>query len=217
MIKRQFIFLLFILLVLSLNCNAQSDTIQVDSVVVQNGDTLSSDTGKIRKRLFRPPSEWTRPEKAGVLALVIPGAGQIYNKKFWKLPLVYGIGGVFVSSVLYHHQEYKKVRDGLLYNTWTDTSFYYQDMRGELFLFQEPYVIGTRSQYSSARDHHRTTRDRAIVYTGVFYFVTIVDAIVDAHLKNFDLTDDLSMQINPSIYAVNNTFAPQVSLSFNFK
>lgn len=197
-------------------------TLLISTFLFAQNDSVSVDTTKkVRKSLSSRYNELSRPEKASLLSATIPGLGQAYNKKYWKIPIIYGIGGFMIASAIYHHKEYRTIRDGLLKNTWTDTSgaqlYYDLPLRGQVYYFQEPYTINSENQYRTARDQQRGKRDLFIVYSIVFYSLNVIDAIVDAHLHEFDLGDDLSLEINPNIYNTNNKFAAGVTLNFNLK
>lgn len=144
------------------------------------------------------------PRRASLLAAVLPGAGQIYNKKYWKLPIVYGgfITLGYVASV-YDNQ--------------------YQEYRGELFqLLQDsnfkPPSGATEEQLRSAINSTRRDRDFYLILMGVFYMMQILDAHIDAHLKEFDLNPDLKVTIDPMfeqpVYARYNA---GVSIKLKFK
>ena len=209
------IFLLFVFFLSVTFAKAQSDSTLVVS------DTSKVDTSSKKKFRIKPYKEWSKPEKAGVFSAVIPGLGQAYNKKYWKLPIIYGAGTYLLSSVFYHHIEYRKLRDGVNNFIWEDTAGvqipHPITMRGKVFYLQEPYEIYNEDQYRTARDQQRGKRDIFIVYSTAFYLIQIVDAVVDAHLNEFDLSDDLSLEINPNIINRNNTFATGLSLKLNIK
>ncbi|MEQ8476538.1 DUF5683 domain-containing protein [Fulvivirga sp.] len=144
------------------------------------------------------------PRRASLLAAVLPGAGQIYNKKYWKLPIVYGgfITLGYVASV-YDNQ--------------------YKEFRGELFqLLQDPDFTppsgATEEQLRSAINSTRRDRDFYLILMGVFYMMQILDAHIDAHLKEFDLNPDLKVTIDPMfeqpVYARYNA---GVSIKLKFK
>lgn len=155
------------------------------------------------------------PTIAGCLS-IIPGGGQIYNKKYWKLPIVYvalGISGYFVYDFAHQMVQYKKEfinrRDGN-----TDL------LKPEFSIYTDENLLGAKNTY-------RRRMEIAIAVTAVLYFLNIVDAVVDAHLYYFDISDDLSMRVTPQInlnYANlqlpqqgGNSFNYGVNLTFNFK
>ncbi|MEO7992185.1 MAG: DUF5683 domain-containing protein [Chryseolinea sp.] len=130
------------------------------------------------------------PQRALLLAAVVPGLGQIYNKKYWKLPLVYG--GFFAI--------------GYAFNQYNG---YYQHYKEELFYNLEngfdadsdhrPGEFTTTGTYRNAVDFYRNKRDLMVLLMGGMYILQIIDAHVDAHLKEFDLNPNLQVSIQPSI------------------
>lgn len=155
------------------------------------------------------------PTVAGCLS-IIPGGGQIYNKKYWKLPIVYGalgISGYFVYDFAHQMTLYKKEfinrRDG-------NTAL----LRPELSMETDANILKSKNTY-------RRRMEIAIAVTTVLYVFNIVDAVVDAHLYYFDISDDLSMRVTPQIdqnYAnllvpqqSGNSFNYGVNLTLNFK
>lgn len=140
------------------------------------------------------------PTVAGCLS-IIPGGGQIYNKKYWKLPIVYGalgISGYFVYNFAHQMTIYKKEfinrRDG-------NTAL----LRPELSMETDANILESKNTY-------RRRMEIAIAVTSILYFLNIVDAVVDAHLYYFDISDDLSMQVTPQI---NQNYMNSLALQHN--
>jgi hypothetical protein len=128
------------------------------------------------------------PRKAMLYAAVFPGAGQAYNKKYWKMPLVYGGFGGLVYAVSFYHD----------LNTGFKSDLY--------VLLNDPTSNGglspdlyTTDQLRTAVDKTRRQRDFYIILTGLFYVLQMVDAHVDAHLKEFDLNPKLQLSIKPKM------------------
>ncbi|NBP69875.1 MAG: hypothetical protein EBR30_24930 [Cytophagia bacterium] len=122
------------------------------------------------------------PQKALLYAAILPGAGQVYNKKYWKVPLVYG-GFVFL---------------GYYIDLYNDNYRFY---RGELFqlLNKQPTVSGLpESSLRSITDRYRRERDFFIILSGLWYALQIIDAHVDSHLKEFDINPNLQVRVEPS-------------------
>ena len=124
------------------------------------------------------------PAKASLYAAVLPGLGQIYNKKYWKLPLVYG-GFYAIGYGLNFYQ-------GL-----------YKDYKAELYYILETgndrsQQNHTEAQLRPAIDNVRRQRDFMIILMGGMYILQIIDAHVDAHLKEFDVNPNLQVKIRPS-------------------
>ncbi len=146
------------------------------------------------------------PAKAAMYAAVFPGLGQIYNKKYWKLPLVYGALGAGVYAITFNHDQYKIYLDGF-YSRIDD------DVTNDQFVgvYDERQLIELQNIY-------RRWRDLSIILTGVAYGLQVLDAYVDAHLFYFDVSDDLSLNWQPAVlsnqYAQPNAFGVGITLSF---
>ena len=139
----------------------QADTIPVDSLLVEHS-----------------------PHKAAMMSAVLPGLGQIYNRKYWKLPLVYGGLGGFGYAAVWNSKRYKEYFD--LYKFMTDNN--YQEWEGRTFREVEWY-----------KNTHLRYKNLMILLTVGFYALQIIDASVDAYLINFDISDDISLSVDPVI------------------
>ena len=145
------------------------------------------------------------PTKAGLYSAVFPGLGQYYNKKYWKIPIVWGAVGTGVGIIVYNDKQYRRYRTAFL-----------AELNGQPQEFDDlPYVDATVLGYT--QDRAKRQRDYAIAITGVLYILNIVDAVVDAHL--YDQKKDPDLAIKPTIIyddlGVANGKAG-LSLSFRF-
>ena len=161
------------------------------------------------EKVARPDSAYRPiqvPGKAAMYAAVLPGLGQIYNKKYWKLPLVYGALGAGVYAITFNHDQYRIYLDAF-YTRIDDEP----DNDQFVGVYDERQLIELQNIY-------RRWRDLSIILTGVAYGLQILDAYVDAHLFYFDVSDDLSINWQPSIlqnqYAQPNAFGVGITLSF---
>jgi len=143
-----------------------------DTIIVEGVKTLS-DTSSLAEH---------SPRQAMIYSAVLPGLGQIYNKKWWKVPIVYVGFGTLSGSVVYNATNYRKYKDKYIYMLENDLEEY------------EGQVIPEVKWY---KDYHRRYRDLFIIVTAGFYMLQIIDASVDAYLIDFDISDDLSMKIEP--------------------
>lgn len=150
----------------------------------------------------------SRPGRAALYSALVPGLGQAYNKKYWKLPIVYGGLGALGYLVVTNHQDYTEFRDAFLARGSSDTLSAFDTDRTRRY---------TRSQLRVIRDGYRRNRDMSIIVTIVVYGLNIVDAYVDAHFLDYDLSDDLSLRVSPNVMRVQATAyqAPGVSLTFS--
>ena len=164
---------------------AQQPTEAFDTTKLSTPDTLFTDKVK-RVITLESYSKRFDPRKALLYAAVFPGAGQVYNKKYWKLPIVYG--GFYVGVKVVNH-----------YQTL------YVQYKNELFsLLNEPTLKKsaaghTEDQLRSAVNTNRRQRDYFTALTALWYILQMVDAHVDAHLKEFDLNPQLQVRLEPSI------------------
>ena len=184
------------------------DTTETREVVITPAakrQKAAADSAKRTERMFRAFGfegiRLTRPGKAALLSAVLPGAGQIYNRRWWKLPLVYGaLGGVIYGEVFYQSR----------YRQYADAS---NDLKREASNLngkrpQDPSLDFPvkRERSIEAIDNgvvfYRGYRDIFYLYIGIAYSLQIVDALVDAHLKNFDVSEDLSLHWEPTLLAV---------------
>jgi hypothetical protein len=154
--------------------------VEKDSVIVQQGDTTE---------LLKSYADRYSPRKALLLAAIAPGAGQIYTKKYWKLPLVYGGLGYVGYWAGRYQQGYKKYKLQLFDNI--------EQKLGENGKNAESGL--TTSYLRTIVDRYRRERDFMIILMGAVYLLQMVDAHVDAHLKEFDLNPQLQVSIEPTM------------------
>lgn len=126
------------------------------------------------------------PRKASLYSTVLPGLGQAYNRKYWKIPVVYGLGAYTIYAALANHNIYVGYRDAFRIRT-----------DGDPATLDEYEGLETDFTLQQRRDEFRRDRDYFWIMTGVVYVLNIVDAAVDAHLFYFDVSDKLSMQFLP--------------------
>lgn len=153
-------------------------------------------------------------KKAGYLS-ILPGAGQVYNGKWWKVPIIYaGFGGLgyLAYSNYSNYRTYLtayKIKTGNLEDGGTPS---------ELELQLSEYYQA--SQLQSYKDSYRRDFELFCIITAAWYGLNIVDAIVDGHLYTYDISDDLSLSIDPCLQPFEDPYLPttqytQVGLSFN--
>ena len=138
------------------------------------------------------------PRKATIYSAVLPGLGQIYNRKYWKVPIVYGGFATLGYFINFNNGEYVKFRQA--YSDIIDTdpntdSFKRLGVNPQFF---EADKIGQLTErLRSAKDYWRRNRDLVVIGTAVFYALNIIDASVDANFFNFDISDDLTINWVP--------------------
>ncbi|WP_448518119.1 DUF5683 domain-containing protein [Rhodoflexus sp.] len=171
---------------------------QAQQVVVSpvNND-IGMDTVALKRRLdsldrlIQAPKPISEPTKAALLSAVLPGLGQYYNKSFWylKVPAIYGAAAALALTLNFNQRNYTGFRDAYVYR-----------------LDQNPFTTprplfdsGTDDGIRSQRDRFRRERDYTILLSIGLYLLQVAEAATTAHLKTFDVSDDLSMRFKPSI------------------
>ena len=188
---------------------AQEDSLAVESLSLE--DSITIDSASLSKALapkaLRKKRNWAtwRPDtkRAMWLALVLPGAGQIYNRKYWKLPIIYGgfVGCAYAMSwnnQMYHDysQAYLDIMDDDP-NTQSYNQFLHLGAQIDANNIERYKEI-----FRKRKDRYRRWRDMSMfVMIGVYAF-SVIDAYVDASLSEFDISDDLSLRVEPTV--INN-------------
>lgn len=147
-------------------------------------DTIVSEAPEVREGFFK--KDYPDPKKAGLLSIVVPGAGQVYNKSWWKLPLVYGALGGMGYAIYWNTKNYRRFQDA-----------YQAELKGEEHEFSDTQLNAT--SLKNIRDGYDKNRQLSYIGFVVVYLLNGVEAFVDAHLKNFDISDDLSLRVQPEI------------------
>ncbi|MDH5597670.1 MAG: DUF5683 domain-containing protein [Cyclobacteriaceae bacterium] len=157
---------------------------QNDTEIIKEEIALVIDTSDVKKT--KSYSERFDPRKAGLYSAVFPGLGQIYNKKYWKAPLVYG-GMVGFGMVIDYYNNYYNIFKTDLFRVLDDPTY------------ENPNFPGYgETEFRSMVDKAQRQRDYYTILSIGFYLLQIVDAHVDAHLKEFDLNPDLQVKFEPS-------------------
>ncbi|HRD58627.1 MAG TPA: DUF5683 domain-containing protein [Ferruginibacter sp.] len=139
------------------------------------------------------------PNKAVMRSLMIPGWGQATNKKYWKIPLVYGALGTTGYMFFRNIKQYKESKEAYILATDGDDS--------NDHLIKQPYfsVKEYPERIRAFRNSVRQNVDYSVLFFIAFWGLNVADAAVDAHLKTFDVSDDLSLQIKPGYSSMANT------------
>src|SRR6218665_243667 len=149
------------------------------------------------------------PGKAAIRSAIVPGLGQIYNRKYWKVPIVYGALGTTAGIFIFNLQWYRRTR--YAYKAVVDTAGEYPNVHPDLqFLVNR----GDAQNLSYLRDQYRRDIDYSAVFFIIFWGLNVVDAAVDAHLKGFDVSPDLTLHVRPTLSQM--AFANGPALSFVF-
>ena len=154
------------------------------------------------------------PRKAIIRSAIIPGWGQIYNKKYWKLPLVYGALGTTAYIFFDNIKTYKDLR--FAYAAKYKASLPPDQGRDSTNYFKIPskYLPISAESLRNGRDQFRRYIDYSVLFFVAFWGLNVVDAAVDAHLKSFDVSSDLSFRIKPGYSEMAGTKGISLILAF---
>jgi len=203
MILRTYI-ILIILFIFNFENSAQTDTSAVfaklDSI-----NALKIDTVEIEQ------TKKNNPTRAFIYSAVVPGLGQAYNKKYWKIPIVYSTLGGVAFLFNKNNIQYKRHLEGIT----------------ELYKFQNNEIEATTifpddsdiSALTVQKDAYRRNRDLSALIFLAVYALNFIDATVDAHLSDFDISDNLTFNIQPEflpLYAQKNSSTVGLTFSLNF-
>ena len=126
--------------------------------------------------------------KATIYSLVLPGLGQAYNKKYWKIPVIYAGFGVLAYNIKINNDEMRKF-----------TAAYRYIVNQDSFPTDNEYVLRypDKNDLLTGRDYYRRRLELSVIFTSVWYLLNVIDAAVDAHFFDYDISDNLSMRIDP--------------------
>jgi hypothetical protein len=166
-------------------------TIPKDSLSIGKSDTL------VPKKKFQPDAK-----RAGLYSALVPGFGQLYNRQYWKMPIVYAAMGSTIYMIVRRSNEYQRYRKAYIARI-ADEQNSQDEFKG---ILSTPAI----KQY---QDEAKQNMDMMVVFTVIGYAGQIMEAISGAHLRNFDISKDLSLQISPIITPINTL---GVGLAVNF-
>ena len=136
--------------------------------------------------LHRKPHSIT---KATLFSAAIPGLGQAYNRKYWKIPIIYAGFGVMTYFIISNTKDFKVYKEAYIYTANGDTA-----------PIDNPFVGRyNASQLEQAMNYYARNRDLSWIITGVWYLLNILDAYVDANLWDYDISEDLSLHWEPAV------------------
>jgi hypothetical protein len=196
--------IIFVLLLL-ISCNLFGQVLEVDTTQITG---VPVDAEKIHS-----------PKRATIYSAILPGLGQAYNKKYWKIPVIYaGFGtiGYFIGWNNGFYSTYK-----LAYSDLTDTDSAtdsYLDLDATKYYdLENPTDFNNfKTGLSKQSDYYRRNRDLLIISMVGFYGLNLIDASVDAHLFDFDISEDLTLNWQPAVKTFDKQLVYGVYCTFNF-
>jgi len=162
------------------------------------GFSAFSQKSEVDSIKIKKPVAIHSPRRATIYSAVLPGLGQIYNRKYWKLPIVYGgfvTLGYFINFNNELYVKYKQAYSDILDTDPNTNSF--KDLGANPILYGPAKIKQFTETLRLAKDGSRRNRDLVVISTAVFYALNIIDASVDANFFNFDIGDDLTINWVP--------------------
>ena len=186
------------------------DSVQAD--LVDKGVVIKDSVSfKKAKKEFNPLA----PSKAAFYSAVIPGLGQIYNKRYWKVPIVWGAIGGSAYMYAWNNNQYQSFRTAFKRRQAGFTDDEYYDINGDNAVGDDPDLDTDDLEYQQER--FQSDRDLWLVAAIGLYALNIVDANVDAHLKQFNIDDDLSIDFEPYLDFNQVTNSPNYGMALIIK
>lgn len=181
--------LLFLHVAIAQEDEVQPHPTEIDSLAQDlEGKGITIEEVTYEKKRINPLA----PSKAAFYSAIVPGLGQIYNKRYWKVPLVWGAIGTGIYVYSFNNTEYNRARDAFKRRRagFTDDEFW--DINGD---GSGPDI--DLESLQNAQERSQRDRDLALLLTIAAYALNIIDANVDAHLKQYNVDDNLAIDFNP--------------------
>lgn len=146
------------------------------------------------------------PKKAGWKSAILPGWGQYYNRKYWKIPIVWGTIGTGIGFIAWNQKQYKRYK-----------SAFDAELRGEKHEFSDIKGVNLKTALGNTQDARKRQRDYAIAITAGVYILNIIDAVVDAHL--YEGRKDPDLALSPTVLQDFSgvDIIPKMGLSLNYR
>ena len=153
---------------------------------IQTKDSLKNYSLDSTKKIQNRP-KYRSPKRAALMSTIVPGLGQVYNKKYWKVPIIYGGFAGLVYSFTFNQSKYITYLNAYKYRLDGGS------LAGDNFPNYPSETLNSLQQY------YKRYRDLSVIGASFLYLMNIVDASVDAHMSTFDVGDDLSINIQPTL------------------
>jgi hypothetical protein len=172
--------------------------------IAANGQKITADTVIADSTLEKLHS----PVKAAVMSICLPGLGQVYNKKYWKVPIIYAGLGVMTYFIVTNARYYSQYKKAYVESVNNDSTGQYQDLVNKY----------SAQDLLNAREYYRRNLEMTCIITGVWYILNIVDAAVDAHLFTYNISKDISLKVDPVIMGpvMSRNFTSGIRFSLRF-
>jgi len=158
-----------------------------------------ADTAKIKKH---------SPTRAAIFSAVLPGLGQGYNRKYWKIPIVYAGFGLITYFIITNTNNYREYKEAYTYVASGDSSYTDNSLVGR---YDEQQLL-------DGKNYYQRNMELSYIIGGLWYLLNIIDASVDAHFLDYDVSEDLSIRLDPVMHIRRDNLKPVngIKLTLNF-
>jgi hypothetical protein len=189
---------------------ASAQTGAVDSAGVKQTRISTDSTRSLRQPLLQQQPEPHSPRKATMRSLMLPGWGQAYNKKYWKIPVIYIGAAALIYGLQWNHNQYKDFKQLAVFINDGDSN--------TIPAYNGRILNSGYSNWAAGnRDYFRKNRDLCAIGLVAVYVLNVIDANVDAHLFEFNITDDVSLRLEPNLWTQQNQMYAGIGATFKLK
>lgn len=213
--KNRFTFILFFIAFVVAS-RVSAATLQNDTIYLVSSDTVKvveTEEEYVSTSTFQPDAQ-----KSVWFAAVVPGLGQIYNRQYWKVPIIYGGALGLAYGITWNDRMYVDYRKGYVDLMDKDPNTNYFE-----YLLPEGVTLNNSNKDYYTRviktklDNYRRNRDLCIIASAVFYLLTIIDAYVDAQMFDYDISPDLTLELTPSVISTSSLYEQDSSVGLSCK
>jgi Family of unknown function (DUF5683) len=214
-------FLLVLALVFAVSVVAQEPKLKTDSLAKDTSFWIHGSPKELPKLNTNNLKFKPEPKKAVLYSLIFPGLGQIYNRKYWKLPLVYGgfIGLTYaVSWNSQYYSDYSRAfKDIMSSDPYTNTSWFsfVKTKYSSVTDVTSSEITSLKTSFRNRKNYYRRYRDLSIIGMVGLYAICAIDAYIDAQLFDFDISDNLSMRVEPAVISSQPARVAETALGVN--
>jgi Family of unknown function (DUF5683) len=193
---------LFFYIILLLAAAPIASQVKTESPSVATKSAPEKQSTDKKSKTDTTKKERSNASKASLRSAIIPGWGQAYNKKYWKMPIVYGALAIPVATFIYNKNWYEKTRYAYNIKFYNDTSTVSNLPTDNI----DPRLLPLSTQSTRIyRNEFRKNMDFSVLAFILLWGLNVADAAVDGHLKSFNVNDDLSLKIHPGYSPIGNT------------
>jgi hypothetical protein len=174
------------------------------SGVFTPSNMLQAQEGAVKDSIVKKPHS---PTKAAIFSAVLPGLGQGYNRKYWKIPIVYAGFGVITYFIINNSRQYKDYKEAYTYVASGDSGYIDNELVGK---YDEQQLL-------DGKNYYRRNMELTYIIGALWYVLNIIDASVDAHFFDYDVSEDLTIRLDPMMHVRREDLRPLTGVKLTLK